>query len=168
MELPGKSDENRLNRAYRCFGFLGLATLPVGLASLLDALGLMNFDMGTIGEDVNGAGSILTRWAFVVAMFLGVPILVGMLTATVYGIRQTVRFRHRPLVILSAVSVVCWAGTMIFIPFMDLPGHEVFYHVMDYVLAIALGVYTAANVLIPAWWFTKGRRAHRSELFAQE
>src|ERR1700681_3556048 len=36
--IPQKTNNFRLNRAYRCFAFLGLITLPVGLAALLDAL----------------------------------------------------------------------------------------------------------------------------------
>jgi hypothetical protein len=32
MEVTGKSDEFRLKRAYCCFAFLGLTTLPLGLA----------------------------------------------------------------------------------------------------------------------------------------
>jgi hypothetical protein len=162
--IPQKSNEFRLNRAYRCFAFLGLITLPVGLAALLDALGLMKFDMGTIGVDSSGVGQMLTRWAFAVAMLLGVPILAGMLYATIYGIWQAVRLRHQPLVVLSAVSIICWLGTLIYIPHSDLPGHPY----VEYAWEIGGEIYVAANLLIPAWWFTNGRRRYGSNSVGHE
>jgi hypothetical protein len=157
--IPEKSNEFLLNRAYHCFAFLGLVTLPFGLGALLSEFGLMNFD-----ESSHGLGWSLIGWT----MVLCIPIFVGMLCATIYGIRQTVRFRHTPLVILSVVSIVCWVETIIFMPFSDLPGHGVLYQVMDYVTGIELGVYIAANILIPTWWFITGRRRYRREAFEQE
>src|ERR1700690_966261 len=47
MNVPRKSDESRLNRAYGCFAFVGLATLPVGVGVLLSVLHWMSFDEGT-------------------------------------------------------------------------------------------------------------------------
>jgi hypothetical protein len=151
-------NEIRLSRAYRCFGFLGLVTLPFGLAGLLSEFGLMNFDEGS-----GGVGETLSRWAFLVGMLLGLPICAGMLYCTIYGIRQTVRFRHPALVALSAVSIVCGGGTMIYVTMSDVPGHPF----LEYVCDIGGGTYIAANLLIPAWWFVIGRR-NRSTAFAQE
>jgi hypothetical protein len=141
----------RLNRAYNCFAFVGLATLPFGIGALLYEFGLMNFD-----ERAHGLGWTLSGWA----MILGPPIVVGMLGASVYGIRQTVRFRHTGLVVLSVVSIICWGGTMIYMPYSDLPDHPTLDSVMGYVLGIGLGLYIAANLLIPAWWFAMGRRRY--------
>ena len=162
--MAEKTIEFRLNRAYRCFAFLRLITLPVGLAALLDALGLMKFDMGTIGVDSSGVGQTLTRWAFAVAMLLGIPILAGMLYATIYGIWQAARLRHQPLVVLSAVSIICWLGTLIYIPYSDVPGHPY----LEYAWEIGGEIYVAANLVIPAWWFTKGRRRYRRNAVAHE
>jgi hypothetical protein len=164
MEVPKKSEEPLLNRAYRCFGFLGLVTLPLGLAALLQAVGLMNFGMGTIGKDSQGVGETLTRWAFAIGLFLGLPILGGMLYATIYGIRQAVRFRHPALVVLSVVSIVFWGVTMIYVPMLDVPGHPY----LEYGWDIGGGIYVAANVLIPAWWFSQGRRCYRSKEFERK
>lgn len=170
MEVPINSNQflrseyARLNRAYRCFAFLGLVTLPLGLAALLDASGVMKFGVGTIGVDTTGVGGMLSRWALALGMLLGGPILAGMLYATVDGIRQTVRFRHRTLVVLSVVSVVCWVGTIIYISYSDLPGHPWIQSAWE----IGGEVYVAANVLIPGWWFIKGRRRYRTVEFAQE
>jgi hypothetical protein len=130
----------RLNRAYRCFAFLGLVTLPFGIAALLDEFHLINFD--TI------VGVRLEGWT----IFLGIP---GMLCATIYGIRQTVRFRHPALVVLSVVSIIFWGGMMIYFRYFD--------YVTGYVLGIAFGIYITANIFIPAWWFTMGRRRYRSK-----
>ncbi len=130
----------RLNRAYGCFGFLGVASLPFGLAALLDEFHLMNFD-AIVGVKLEG-------WT----IFLGIP---GMLCATIYGIRQTVRFRHPALVVLSVVSIIFWGGTMIYFRYFD--------YVTGYVLGIAFGIYITANIFIPAWWFTMGRRRYRSK-----
>jgi hypothetical protein len=49
MEAPRRSDQSLLNRAYGCFAFLGLATLPVGVGALLYLQHWMNFDEGTTG-----------------------------------------------------------------------------------------------------------------------
>ena len=49
MEAPRRSDEFLLNRAYGCFAFLGLATLPGGVGTLLYVLHWMNFDEGSTG-----------------------------------------------------------------------------------------------------------------------
>jgi hypothetical protein len=156
-----KSNEFLLNRGYRCFAFLGLVTLPFGLGALLSEFGLMNFD-----ESSHGLGWTLILWT----MVLCIPIFVGMLYATVYGIRQTVRFRHRPLVVLSLVSLICWGGTMIFIAYSasEVTDHPILDRAISDVMGIGLGVYIAANVLIPTWWFSKGRRRYRSNALAQE
>jgi hypothetical protein len=130
----------RLNRAYRCFAFLGLVTLPFGIAALLDEFHLINFD-AIVGVRLEG-------WT----IFLGIP---GMLCATIYGIRQTVRFRHPALVVLSVVSIIFWGGTMIYFRYFD--------YLTGYVLGIAFGIYITANIFIPAWWFTMGRRRYRSK-----
>lgn len=161
MGGPEKSDDSRLSRAYGCFAFLGLITLPLGLAALLQAFGLMNFDVGTIGKDSGGVGQTLSRLALLVGMLLGLPIIAGVLYASIYGIRQTVRFRHTPLVVLSVVSIVCGGGLLIVVAnewdiYSGTP-------TLRYAMDIAGAVYVAANVLIPAWWFSKGKRRYRTK-----
>ena len=154
---PGRgaeqSDEFRLNRAYRCCAFLGIVTLPFPLLDLLTRL-----------EAANG---IVERWgglAELVGMILALPIFAGMLYATIYGIRQTVRFQHRPLVFLSAVSIICGGGFMLSIPYWDSPSSAV----TNYLLSLGFGLYIAANILIPAWWFIKGRKHYRSKAVLQD
>jgi hypothetical protein len=145
---PEQSDEFLLNRAYRCFGFLGIVTLPFPLLDLL--------------SQFKAANSIVERWsglAELAGMLLAFPVLAGMLYATIYGIRQTVRFRHRPLVFLSAVSMICGGGFLLSIPYWDSPRNAV----REYLMALGFGFYIAANTLIPAWWFIKGRRQYRSK-----
>jgi len=141
------SDEVRLNRAYRCFGFLGIVTLPFPLLDLLSKF---------VGEAYIESWGLLAELA---GMFLAFPVLAGVLYATIYGIRQTVRFRHRPLVFLSAVSIICGGGFLLSIPYWDSPRNAV----RDYLMALGFGFYLAANILIPAWWFVKGRRQYRSK-----
>lgn len=148
---PEQNDEFRLNRAYRCFAFLGIITLPLPLLDLL--------------SQFKAVSGIVDQWGVLlelVAMFLALPILGGMLYATIYGIRQTVRFRHRPLVILSAVSIICVGGLMLFIPYSDSPGHADVHPVTGYMMGLGFGIYIWSNILIPAWWFIKGRRQYRS------
>jgi hypothetical protein len=150
LQFRGKSEEAVLNRTYGGFLFLGLITLPFGLGGLLSGLHLMSFDEGS-----GGAGEWLSGEAMYLALLLGLPASVGMIVATLNGIRQTVRFRHTALVVLSGVSIVCgggliavgWSGGP------DLP-------IVDYGMGIAFGTYIAANVLIPAWWYVKGRRRY--------
>ena len=152
-----KSDDAPLDRAYGCFGFLGLVTLPFGIAALLSQFGLMSFDEGSHGYG----------WTLVGGMLLGPLLLVGMLVASVSGIVLTVKFwRHSALVVLSVVSIICGGGLLIVIAIeWDVsPGSSTLTHAMD----IAGGLYIAANVFIPAWWFIKGRRRYKSKAFAQE
>ena len=145
-----KSDDALLNRAYGCFGFLGLASLPFGIAALLSHFGLMNFDEGSNGF----------TWTLVFGMFLGPLLLVGMLVASVSGIVLTVKFwRHSALVVLSLVSIVCVGGGVTYISYSDAPNLP---HYLDNAVAIGAAIYIAANVLIPAWWFAMGRRRYRS------
>ena len=162
--VPENSDEflrleyARLNRAYRCFAFLGLVTLPFGLAALLQAFGLMDFNF-VVGTDARGVGQRLSQLALVVSLVLGGPIVLGMLGATVYGIRQTVRFRHTALVVLSLVSIVCGSGLMILLAILGNGGGPI----VEYAIDIAFGSYITANVFVPAWWFAMGRRRYRSK-----
>ena len=150
-----------LNRAYGGFLFLGLIALPFGLGNLLSVLHLMSFDEGS-----GGVGEWLSGEALYLGMLLGLPAFVGMIVATLNGIRQTVRFRHTALVVLSGVSIVCGGGLIAVVPNTqgwnggrDLP-------IVDYVMGIAFGTYITANVLIPAWWYVKGRRRYRSQEFS--
>lgn len=149
--VTGKSDESLLDRAYGCFGFLGLASLPFAIGALLSQFGLMNFDEGSNGFML----------MVVFGMFLGPLLLVGMLVASVSGIALTVKFwQHSALVVLSVISIVCGGGgIVIFVSYWDVPS---FPHYLDNVLAIGAAIYIAANILIPAWWFTKGRRRYRN------
>jgi len=145
---PQHSDEVRLNRAYRCFGFLGIVMLPFPLLDLLSEF---------LSKDIVESWGLLAE---LVGMLLAFPVLVGVLYATIYGIRQTVRFGHRPLVFLSAVSIICGGGFLLSIPYWDSPRNAV----REYLMALGFGFYIAANILIPAWWFIKGRRQYRSKV----
>ena len=145
---PEQSDEFRLNKAYRCFAFLGIITLSIGLLDLLSEFEAANSIMESWGELAELAG-----------MLLAFPILAGMLYSTIYGIRQTVRFRHRPLVFLSAVSIICVGVFLLSIPYWDSPGNVV----TSYLMPLGFEFYLWANILIPAWWFIKGRRHYRSQ-----
>jgi len=154
MKAPRRSDESLLNRAYGCFAFIGLATLPLGVGLLFEVLRWMNFDEGSTG------GSL----AMFYGMALAPPLTIGIVGASIFGIWQTVRFRHPALVVLSMVSVVCGGGLIALLPFTpgwnggpDLP-------IIDYGMGVAFGIYIAANLLIPAWWFIKGRQQYRSEV----
>jgi hypothetical protein len=158
MEVPRKSDESRLNRAYGCFAFLGLATLPVGVGVLLSILGWMNFDEGTAG------GSM----AMFFGMALAPPLSLAMMGASIFGVWQTVRFRHPGLVVLSAVSVVCGAGLILLMSYTPPWNGGTDRPALDYGMGIAFGIYIAANLFIPAWWFIIGRQRYRSKAFAQE
>jgi hypothetical protein len=155
----GKSEEAVLNRAYGGFLFLGLITLPLGLGGLLSALHLMNFDEGS-----GGAGEWLAGWTLYLGLLLGLPAFAGMIVATLNGIRQTVRFRHRALVVLSGISIVCAGGLIVVMAMDGDPDRPI----VAFGLDTAFGTYIASNVLIPAWWFLKGRRLYRSQQFSPE
>ncbi|MGC2194936.1 MAG: hypothetical protein WA628_09685 [Terriglobales bacterium] len=103
---PRRSEESLLNRAYGCFAFLGLATLPVGVGILFYVLHWMNFDEGSTGGTLT----------MLFGMGLAAPLAMGMLGATIYGIQQTVRFRHPALVVLSVISIVCGGGLIVLLP----------------------------------------------------
>ena len=152
-------NESLLNRAYAGFAFLGLVTLPLGLAALLQKFGLMHFDEGS-----GGAGEILSGWAYYWGLLLGGPILIAMIIATTYGIVRTVQFRHPALQVLSANAIVCGGGTMLSIFASDQHLGPIF----DYVTGIGFGTFITANLLIPAWWFATGRRRYRTNAFAEE
>ncbi len=151
MDASRRSDESRLNRAFGWFAFLGLATLPVDVAYLLSV-------MHWVKE------SDLLGWAELFGFSLAGPLLAGMAWASIYGIRQTVRFRHPALIALSAISIVfaiVFVGAFIAeLEYQDLP-------IVDDGLTVAFGIYIAGNILIPAWWFTRGRRQYRARDQAQ-
>ena len=157
MDVPRKSDESRLNRAYGCFAFLGLATLPVGVGVLLSLLHWMSFDEGTNG------GTLVMLFG----MGLAAPLSLGILCASIFGISQTVRFRHPALVVLSVISIACGGGMIVLLP------HTPVWHggpdllIVDYGMGFAFGIYIAGNLLIPAWWFTRARRRYRTKALAQ-
>jgi len=110
----------------------------------------MNFDEGSAG------------WVLYLELFLGLPAFVGMIVATWNGIRQTVRFRHRALVFLSGISIVCGGGLIVVLPNTPRWNGGPNQPIVDFGLGTALGTYIAANILIPAWWFLKDRRRYRS------
>jgi hypothetical protein len=130
-----------------------LTTLPLGLAALLQKLGLMRFDLGEAFS-----------WAYYWGILLGGPILIGMLAATAYGIVRTVQFRHLALEVLSVNAIVCGGGTMLLIFAADNASQPL----LDYVIGIGFATYITANLLIPAWWFTTGRRRYRMKAPAAE
>ena len=144
---------SRLNRAFGCFAFLGLATLPVGVGILLSVLHWMNFDEGSNG------GTLVMLFG----MGLAAPLSVGMLGASIYGIQQTVRFRHTALVALSAISIACGVGMLGLLPYTPVWNGGPDFPIVDYAIGIAFGIYVTANLLIPAWWFTKGRRRYLAD-----
>src|SRR5271157_3521673 len=144
MKAPKKSDESQLNRAYGWFAFLGLATLPVGVGCLLSAMHWVNFDESS-------------NWGILPELFgltLAVPLFVGMVWSLIYGIRQTVRFRHPALVVLSGISIA-FLGLMVLLPCTPAWDADTFPPIVEYGLGIAFGSYIAGNILIPAWWFTR-------------
>jgi hypothetical protein len=103
MKVPGKSAESRLNRAYACFAFLGLATLPIGVGALLSVLHWMNFDEGSTGFQL----------VLFFGMVLATPLSIGIVGALIFGLWQTVRIRHRPLIVLSIVAIVLGGGLIV-------------------------------------------------------
>jgi hypothetical protein len=157
MEVQQKSDESRLNRAYACFAFLGLATLPIGVGGLLSVLHWMNFDEGSTGFQL----------VMLYGMGLAPLLSIGVVGASIFGIWQTVRFRHPPLIVLSVVSIVCGGGPIAVLTYTegngggDLP-------MVEYGMGLAFGIYILANIFIPAWWFSKGKQRYRSKAFAQK
>lgn len=155
---PAKSKESRLNRAYGCFAFLGMATLPVGVGILLSVLHWMNFDEGSNG------GTLVMLFG----MGLAAPLTLGILAASIFGISQTVRLRHPALIVLSVISIVCWGGMIALLPKTPVWNGAPDVPIVDYAIGIAFGIYIAGNVLIPAWWFTLGRRRYRARAWAQE
>ena len=159
MDIRQQRIESQLNRAYGCFAFLGLVTLPLGLAALLQKFGLMHFDEGS-----GGLGEALSGRAYYWGILLGGPILIGMLVASAYGIVRTVQFRHLALQVLSVNAIVCGGGTMLLIFAADNAPQPL----LDYVTGIGFATYITANLLIPAWWFTKGRRRYRIKALAPE
>jgi hypothetical protein len=139
-----------MNLAYGCFAFLGLMALPVGLSGLLSEFGLRNPDQGS-----GGVGEVLIRLTVAFSTVFGFPLFVGMIVASVYGIKRTVRFRHAALVVLSTISIVCGGGflTVMANEWDVYPGGRTLTYAMD----IVGGLYVSANILIPAWWFTTRR-----------
>lgn len=157
METSRKSDESRLNRAFGWFAFLGLATLPVGVGLLLSVMHWVNFDEGS-------------NWGILPELFgltLAAPIFLGMVFASIYGIWQTVRLRHPALVVLSVISIA-FLGLIVILPTTPAWDADTFPPIVDYGLGITFGSYIVGNILIPAWWFTRGRRHYRTKALAQD
>lgn len=152
MARPQRSEKSLLNRAYGCFAFLGMATLPVGVGFLLSALHWMNFDEGSNG----GTLSMLF------GMVLATPLAIGMVAASIFGIKHTVRFRHPALIVLALVSIICGGGLIVLLPLTPAWNGGPDSPIIDYVMSVAFGIYIVANLLIPGWWFFKGRRHYKS------
>jgi uncharacterized membrane protein (DUF485 family) len=140
MAAPRRSDESLLNRAYGCFAFLGLATLPVGFGLLLDVLHWMNFDEGSTGGTLT----------MLFGMALATPLAIGMVGASIFGIRQTVRFRHPALVVLSMVSIVCGVGLIVLLPYTPGWNGGPDSPIVDYGMGVAFGIFIAANLTLAA------------------
>ena len=157
MAIPINGSESqrleaaRLDRAYLCFAFLGLVTLPFVVFDVVDEFGLLN-------------PKTLDNWGELFEITLAIPLFLAMVILSVYGIVRTVQIRHPGLVALSAISVVCGGGYMGFALTMLNGGSRV----LEDVAAGAFVIYIAANVLIPGWWFLIGRRRYKSERQAQE
>jgi hypothetical protein len=158
VEVTRKSEKSRLNRVFGCFAFLGLATLPVGVGILLSVLHWMSFDEGTNGGTL----------AMLFGMGLAAPLSLGILGASIFGILQTVRLRHPALVVLSAISIACGGGMIALLPKTPVWNGGPDFPMVDYGIGIAFGIYVVANILIPAWWFTRGRRNYRSNALAKQ
>jgi hypothetical protein len=158
MNVPRKSNESQLNRAYGSFAFLGLATLPVGVGIVLSLLSWMSFDEGTNG------GTLVMLFG----MVLATPLSVGILGASIFGICQTVRLRHPALVVLSVISIVCGGGMIVLLPYTPVWKGGPDTPIVDHAIGIAFGIYVIGNILIPAWWFIRGRRRYRTKALARE
>jgi hypothetical protein len=124
---------------------------------VLSLLHWMSFDEGTNG------GTLVMLFG----MGLAAPLSVGILVASIFGISQTVRFRHPALVVLSVISIACGGGMIVLLPHTPVWNGGPDTPIVDYVLGIAFGIYIAGNVVIPTWWFAKGRRRYRTKALAQ-
>jgi hypothetical protein len=103
-------------------------------------------------------------WGLLFEIFLAIPLFVVMLIVSVCGIVRTVRLRHTALVVLSAIAIVCGGGCVT----LELTLRGGGGGSLGVVAGIAAGIFLAANVLIPAWWFISGRRDYKSEALAQQ
>ena len=61
------------------------------------------------------------------------------------------------------VPIVCGAGLIALIPYTPGWNGGPSVPMVDYGMGVAFGIYIAANLLIPAWWFINGRRRYRSK-----
>jgi len=158
MTIPSRSDDiaaaerkrrlRLLDRAYGCFAFLGLATLPFGVAAILESFGLLDYGVGF--------GRTLAGWVELFEFTLAIPLFVAMLVASAYGIRRAVQFGHTALVVLSVVSTVCGGGYIVVV----LTDWHEGKGIVGVLTEIAFCIYLAANILIPAQWFIIGRRRY--------
>jgi hypothetical protein len=97
----------------------------------------------------------------------GCAAFLGNTGASIFGIWQSVRFRHPALVVLSAISIACGGGLIVLLP--NTPGWNGGPNlpIVDYGMGIAFGIYIVGNILIPAWWFIRGRQRYRTKALAQ-
>ena len=138
--------------------FFGLATLPVGVGILLSVLHWMSFDEGS----TEGSLVMLFGMVHCHAAFCGDPGRYDLWDPADGAARQ------RALIVLSAISIVCGGGLIVLMPYT--PGWDggPDSPMVDYGMGIAFGIYVTANIVIPAWWFTKGRRRYKGDAFAPE
>ena len=88
--------------------------------------------------------------------------------ALVFGIMQTVRFQHWPLIVLSLVAIICGGGLIVALPYTPGWNGGPDSPMVDYGMGVTFGIFILVNILIPAWWFTKGKLRYRSQAFAQK
>ena len=133
-ELAKQKSLRRLDRAYACYAYVGLFTIAMLAVVALPST-----------EKKEGYGMAL--------------VLPGALlpVAFVAAIVMTVRLRrHRALIFLSLSTLIL---TLVFLAvgISDWSAEGL----SEYAVNTVVGVYGAGAVLVPVWWFVKGRRHYR-------
>lgn len=137
--IPAEKSEKlkvrrRLDFAYACFVFLGLALMAITSIQFADK--------------GNREG-----WGMLLGLSLPLPMLIAFVTAIVL----TVKSRHHAPVVVLCLTTILYLGVTAALGLSDRCSEDACGQALD----AAAWTYAAVATLVPAWWFTIGRWRNR-------
>jgi len=152
MTIPERSEEvavnekerlkglRRLDRAYACYAYVGLFTMVV--------LAVVTLPATEAAREGYGMSLILPGTILPIAL--------------VAALVMTVRLRHhRPLLVLGLSTL--FLPLVCFVVGVSTPEA-----ISEYAMDGVVGIYAVGAVLVPVWWFVKGRWRHRELLLGED
>lgn len=154
MTIPRRSDEiaaeemerretlRRLDRVYGCYAFLGLAMMAIMAVDIL--------------ATPEGQGGTQEGWGMALGALLALPLPIVLVATIVWTLKLRRNWQRHRMILVLGLSTLFLAGAM------AIDASEIFpaksNRAEEYAGYAVVGIYAVAATLVPAWWFTRGRR----------